>query len=391
MPISKSLSDLAEQLPAATEVPAETPAAEAPAVTATPETTTVPEQKPAPESKPTKRKSKLEALVEEVEKNKATKSEAPAEPPAATPAEETPEAGAGEDIPQWKKDFISELNDEPAAPEAAGAEAPEKPAEAAAEPVKTTEADPVYEHPLVKFVAESIKGGVTDPKEILSKIGSIADPASVSIEQIYREQAQQLGLEGDELDEAVEEQMVSFNSKTRIDQKKEESALRSQYQKSVEEKLNAFTTQATQGKAEEAARFQAIAAKADEDLNQLLEGMKGKNYKSLIVDDAMLKALPDVIRAYSPPIIKDGVITGYDIKEGRDVAMWKLYGKQLLKSTYDLGRSSGYDEAINVRNRPSPNDTSPGGSSPIKANGELETAMGQLTKDLWGKRGFKQS
>lgn len=221
--------------------------------------------------------------------------------------------------------------------------------------VKVKEYESVLEDPLVSAFTEFVKSGNTDVNEFAKQVGSL-NFGEMSVEDMYRMRAQEMGFGEDDLEDAVFEQMDKFNSMTRIEKKDEETKLKSIYKSQSAERLKSFTEKVANKRSEEQARVAAIVQSADAELEDTLSKMKGGRWKSLAIDEPMVNNIREAIPALAPLMGKfddKNQLIGFDVKEGVEMAIWKLYGKQLLKSTFDIGRTSGFEEAMKDRIRPS--------------------------------------
>jgi hypothetical protein len=219
---------------------------------------------------------------------------------------------------------------------------------------KLNEQEQILSDPLVSAFAEFVKSGNTDVAEFAKQVGSL-NVGEMDVESMYRMRAQEMGFEGDELEDAVMEQLDKFNSMTRIERKDEETKLRSVYKSQSAERLKSFTERIANDRQSEQERVAKVVESAETELDQVLDKMKGQRWKSLLIDESMAKTIRDAIPAFAPLMGKfdEGQkLVGFDVKEGIEMAIWKLYGKQLLKSTFDIGRTAGFDEAMKDRVRP---------------------------------------
>lgn len=227
---------------------------------------------------------------------------------------------------------------------------------------KVNDYEKILNDPLVSAFAEFIKSGNTDVNEFAKQVGSL-NVGEMDIESMYRMRAQEMGFDGEELEDAVMEQLDKFNTMTRLERKDEESKLRSVYKSQSAERLKSFTERIANERTQEQQRVAKIVESAETELEEVLNKMNGQRWKSLTIDESMIKTIRDAIPAFAPIMGKfdEGQkLVGFDVKDGIEMAIWKLYGKQLLKSTFDVGRTSGFEEAMKDRVRPT---ATPGGST----------------------------
>lgn len=245
---------------------------------------------------------------------------------------------------------------------------------------KVKDYETILEDPLVSAFAEFVKSGNTDVNEFAKQVGAL-NFGELGMEDMYRMRAQEMGFDGEELDDAVFEQMDKFNSMTRLEKKDEENKLRAVYKSQSAERLKSFTERVANERSTEQQRVAQIVEKAETELDEVLNKMKGQRWKSLMIDESMANNIREAIPAFAPLMGKfdqDQKLTGFDVKDGIEMAIWKLYGKQLLKSTYDIGRTSGFDEAMKERIRPT---ATPGmGASPAAASKTSQESINEARK-----------
>lgn len=298
-------------------------------------------------------------------------------------------------LDDYEKDFISFLNDDEASYEETGlrGEAPDEREEKKKYQEiesKLQEYETTLSDPLIAAFAEFVKSGNTDVNEFAKQVGEFS-VGEMDIEDMYRARAVEMGFEGDDLDDAVMEQLDKYNSMTRLERKDEENKLKSLYKSQSAERLKSFTEKITNQKLEEQQRMNEIASKADKELDEVLNKMKGQRWKSLLIDESMANNIKETIPAMAPLMAQlddKNRLTGFDVKEGIEMAIWKLYGKQLLKSTFDIGRTAGFDEAMKERIRPS-STTGSSASPAVPGNSlkeNIEAARKQAAERVAGRR-----
>lgn len=298
-------------------------------------------------------------------------------------------------LDDYEKDFISFLNDDEASYEETGlrGEAPDEREEKKKYQEiesKLQEYETTLSDPLIAAFAEFVKAGNTDVNEFAKQVGEFS-VGEMDIEDMYRARAVEMGFEGDDLDDAVMEQLDKYNSMTRLERKDEENKLKSLYKSQSAERLKSFTEKITNQKLEEQQRMNEIASKADKELDEVLNKMKGQRWKSLLIDESMANNIKETIPAMAPLMAQlddKNRLTGFDVKEGIEMAIWKLYGKQLLKSTFDIGRTAGFDEAMKERIRPS-STTGSSASPAVPGNSlkeNIEAARKQAAERVAGRR-----
>lgn len=88
---------------------------------------------------------------------------------------------------------------------------------------KLQEQEQILNDPLVSAFAEFVKSGNTDVAEFAKQVGSL-NVGELDVESMYRMRAQEMGFEGEELEDAVMEQLDKFNTMTRLEKKDEETS-----------------------------------------------------------------------------------------------------------------------------------------------------------------------
>lgn len=255
---------------------------------------------------------------------------------------------------------------------------------------KLQEYEQTLSDPLVSAFAEFVKSGNTDVNEFAKQVGALS-VGELDVEAMYRMRAQEMGFEGEELEDAVLEQLDKFNSMTRLERKDEENKLRSTYKSQSAERLKSFTERMANERSTEQQRVAKIVESAEVELDEVLNKMAGQRWKSLVLDESMVKNIREAIPAFAPLMGKfdeQQKLVGFDVKDGIEMAIWKLYGKQLLKSTFDIGRTSGFDEAMKERIRPTATPgTSTAPTYPAKSTDEsIADARKAAAQRASGKR-----
>jgi len=224
---------------------------------------------------------------------------------------------------------------------------------------KATQYEEKLKHPMVEAMTAFIEAGGEDFTDFAKQIG-ILDTANLSVEEMYRMEAKALGFEGEELEEAVQESLSDFEGLTKIQKKQKEVELRDKHKPKTSEKLTAFTKKITEERQKLIEQDNQASAKAVADLEKVTSSMIDKQYKGLLLTKEMIDRVKDVVPTLAPMIqMRDaqGNLTGYDVKRGVNLAILELYEKQLLKSTYNLGRVAAAEEFWSERNRVTPNNT----------------------------------
>ena len=252
---------------------------------------------------------------------------------------------------------------------------------------KVKEYEATLSHPLIEALSEYIKAGNEDITEFAKQVGGV-DPTTLKIDDLFRMQGIEEGFEGEDLEDAIAAEMEAFEALTPIARRAKEKELRSLYKSSADERLKNFSASIKEKNAAEQSKYMEMEQAANIELNEITEKMKGQKWKSILVDEAMINQIRQVVPTLAVALGKfddNRNFVGFDIKEGIDMAMWKLYGKQLLKSTFDIGRTSGFDEAMKERTR---TVVTPTGNSPAvlaTSTDSFEQARKEAAKKSNGK------
>ncbi len=259
--------------------------------------------------------------------------------------------------------------------------------------VKLTEYESLLKNPLVEAMVEFTKSGKSDPLEFMREIG-VVDAAKLSVEEMFKMKAQKLGFEGDELTEAVEEDMLKFDSMTKTEKREYESKLRDTYKAQTSDKLKSYTEKLLQERQRTAELDERVSQKAEQDLNTMMSDLlKKETYKGLPLTQEMIDQVKKLVPTYAPVIARfdeSGNLTKYDIEDGADTIMWKLYGKQMLRNAFLSGRLDASEEFHAERTRVNPNNT-PSASPAVAGESKQEAvknARQESMKDLKGKNPF---
>ena len=182
-------------------------------------------------------------------------------------------------LDDYEKDFISFLNDdEETSFDETGVrgDAPdERDEKRKYQEIETKlhEYENTLNDPLIAAFAEFVKSGNTDVAEFAKQVGDLS-VGEMDIEDMYRARATEMGFDGDDLDDAVMEQLDKYNSMTRLERKDEENKLKSLYKSQSAERLKSFTEKMSNQKQMEQQRMNEIASKADKELDEVLNKMK---------------------------------------------------------------------------------------------------------------------
>ncbi len=184
--------------------------------------------------------------------------------------------------------------------------------------------------------------------------------------------------------EAVDESIERYNSLPKLEQKEILNNFKNNLTKQTEEKIKSFSA----GSQVQRQEFEKIQKESLDELQKEVESKIGKKWRGLLIDKNMSKAIYETVlsESYAKPIIKDGKITGYDVKNGVRLAILDKFEKQLYKTQYDLAHLSAYDKAIQERNRPSENMN---GNEIVASNpNDIEKVTKEIREEQKKKQGL---
>lgn len=210
----------------------------------------------------------------------------------------------------------------------------------------------------------------------------------MSVEDLYKMELEGEGLTGDDLEEALLEQMEAYEGMTRRDKIREEKALKAQHSSLAEKKISEYTANITAQSQEQLALQEKYTQAADHTMRQLVDKYKGKFFKNLKLDDGMLEKLQEVTPLYTPATYDDaGNFAGYDVETGFKNAACAMYGDTILKATYNAGMTSGYEKWKHETARPNRNDTV--SQTPVSQSDGLEQALENRVNKRWKAQGVR--
>jgi hypothetical protein len=279
-------------------------------------------------------------IVKEIEANEkkvALENPTPAEP---TPAEPTP----AEPTPAEPAPAASEPN-EPASNEPAPKAWYEADEPASAEPASNEPPSPQTlaeeEDEDIAFIKEFKKQGKT-LKDFVEQY-KIEDVSKYTDTQIIEKALKEFeGFEGDEFDQAMSEveTMPLFQKKKLIQE------YRAKYNEMNQEKLKQLSSSSnktSEKQVELMNRFQT-------ELSQTAEALKGQEKYGLKITDEMSSRINKFISDEISLTRKDGSM---DVDFLVDVAMWRLYGKDVVKANVTKAKNEGREEMLRATTNPS--------------------------------------
>ncbi len=279
-------------------------------------------------------------IVKEIEANEkkvALENPTPAEP---TPAEPTP----AEPTPAEPAPAASEPN-EPASNEPASKAWYEADEPASAEPASNEPPSPQTlveeEDEDIALIKEFKKQGKT-LKDFVEQY-KIEDVSKYTDTQIIEKALKEFeGFEGDEFDQAMSEveTMPLFQKKKLIQE------YRAKYNEMNQEKLKQLSSSSnktSEKQVELMNRFQT-------ELSQTAEALKGQEKYGLKITDEMSSRINKFISDEISLTRKDGSM---DVDFLVDVAMWRLYGKDVVKANVTKAKNEGREEMLRATTNPS--------------------------------------
>ena len=239
--------------------------------------------------------------------------------------------------------------------------------------------DKITKDPLVDAILKWRETGGHDISEFVERLG--VKPQNKTIEDYYLQSAKDLGLQGEELQEAVQEQMTSYEGMSKMDRIKVLNQFKESERLKADERVKSFSVDLGSE-----AEYQAkISREADIKLETEMKSMVGKKIMGLQIDEPIAQAIMRDAPIYAPMIFDAGKPIGYDVKAGIDIAFWKNYGKRVASESYKLGKSDGAEEVLLGRHRPELNSSS-GNAAPIKSKDEaIKEATEAVTSKFFSK------
>jgi hypothetical protein len=349
-----------------------------------------PQDAPAPEAPqeettPYDQEIKQEPVAQEKEKRGPGRPRKEVTEQRDTPAMEAKEQPSAKDegLDDYQKSLIDEYEDAPDAPKktAKGSEKQFEKEEVYNPTEKEMEYDNLMKDPLMKAVLEWRKNGGNNPKDFVSQLGLNEQPKTMR--EHFEADAAALGLEGDELEEAVEEAMSNYESLPIIERRKKELEYKNRDSQSIEERLKSFTVE--QG--EHAEKMYKIQDEATRSLEQSVSELANNKFKGMLIDEPMAKVIERDAPMYSPAIFDEqGNLKGYDIERGITAAIAVNYLPKLLRETYMLGKTAAATQYAKERHRPNA-DPSAGSASVAYGRDEaLDKALSTFANKFSGKR-----
>jgi hypothetical protein len=203
----------------------------------------------------------------------------------------------------------------------------------------------VDNNPIAKAFLDFVKDGNGNYKEFLNAIGD-TDVNSMSIGDLIKSDAIEIGLSGDELEIAVNEELDSFENLGLLKKREYEANLRKKYQAKQEEKAAKFVAQQDQARSLQV----QIASQSKQQLSEIVGKMVDKTHFGLPIDKEMASQIENLAVHYSlPRYDEQGNLIGYDVQSGVEAATYMLYGKKLRSLQYKFGVEEGSRKTLDAR------------------------------------------
>jgi hypothetical protein len=259
--------------------------------------------------------------------------------------------------------------------------AEEKQSPKAAPTQKESEYDVMISDPLVKAIVEWRKAGGSNPKEFVDQLGLNSQP--LTMRDHFEQDAISLGLEGDDLEEAVEEAMSNYESLPIIERRKKELEYKSKESQSMEERLKSFTV----GQGEHQESIKKIQDEASSTLLKSVGDLKGTKFKGMLIDEPMAQTIEKDAPMFTPAIFDEqGNLVGYDVERGITAAIAVNYLPKLLRETYMLGKTAAGTQFAKERHRPNADPNGGSASAAIGKEEALDSALTNFAKKFSGSR-----
>jgi hypothetical protein len=240
--------------------------------------------------------------------------------------------------------------------------------------LKATEYEQLLADPFFKAFVDYRKNGGTDIATFAKNIIG-EDVSKLSDVDLYKRDLQSIG---DISPEDIDEEIESFNLKSKIEQKRITNPIREQLKKQQEEAVKNFSVAPNQN-IEIRKQAAQVAAK---ELDTSVQALIGSKYNALYITPEMGENIKNFVNNQSATSKYDdkGNFVGFDIADSIETAIFKLYKKNLQKATYALGKTQGMAEVLKERQRPNDNNTSLSNTIPASQMSVKEAAK-QIVAD----------
>ena len=315
------------------------------------------------------------SFVEEILKNEPTSAQAP-ETEAAN--EETQQTETQQEQPAVSQETTQQTEETTQSTETESSEAPaqkewyddddSEPAKPTAETTQTTPAQsepsneqttttpPELDDEEVKLLIEYKKSGKS-LKDFVQEY-NVVDYGSMDDDKILELGLKQLeGFKGDELDEATSE----IQTMTLFQKKKLIRDYRDQFEQINQEKLKQLSSyENVQSEAQ-----QATVQRFNTELENVAKSIQGQERYGLKITDEMSTNLKKFVAEEMSFQRPDGSL---DVEALLDVALWRKYGKELVRANVTRAKNEGREEILRQTTNPSTNAGSSNASAGFSSN-----------------------
>lgn len=281
------------------------------------------------------------------------------------------------DFSDDERSLIEEYESEEAAP-AKGDGKKDKKEEKATPTQKELEYDSIVADPFVAAYVEFKKnGGKTD--DFLKGLG--LSSKEMTTEDYIRAEAVANGLEGEELEDAVAEELANFETLSTLEKRKRMNTYRDSHKGEFDEKIKSFSTT----NKEKSEKIQQVINESTQKLQAEVASLQGKKFKGMLIDEPMAAQIMKDAPLYATPILdENGAVLRYDVENGIKAAIAINYLPKLLKETYNLGRTAEAKKYVAERHRPNPDSASTPASAATSNEEEFDVARKGLFKKVGG-------
>lgn len=239
---------------------------------------------------------------------------------------------------------------------------------------------------IFKLVDAFAASGKKDISEFVKEVAG-DDINKKSFEEIYDIHLRNMGIS----EESREKLLEKFEREDFEDQEVLIAPIKQQLVRDRDDKLNAFlnsyqsvaSPQNQKVSEAEQARLNALVEQGRGQVKDIVTGMVDKKWNGLYVSKEMAAELEQNILENPCPIVKDGMVVGYDLKKATRIAIAsnEKYLKNLIKANIEMAKTVGWDEFVNKRNKPSKENTATPQSAVNKSKSQV---IGQYSDDAYG-------
>lgn len=169
------------------------------------------------------------------------------------------------------------------------------------------------------------------------------DYSKVSPEDIRKMQLAELG---ELTQEEIQEELDQFSSLSKVQKLATIKSYRDKLQADQAEKAKRLSSGLAQTAKAQQERSKQIVAEANSELDTILDGMKGKPYFGLVVDDQIAAGIANYIRNDAKSLIIDPTTQKIQVEDMVELALWKNYKKLIVKANVTKAKSQGKTEVL---------------------------------------------